>query len=501
MPIENDSGNAYANFARIANDHSSESAPAQALRATISLAKPAQMNLVQRILHFFGLSATGNAHAEQVRDKATALVFNICSAHPEDGAVSHSHETTMRSFVELRNMAKTQYQGQFSFDFKTVKGPEGNGREASSIHYQVHIAGTTLLSASIDANDRKGILAFHQAMVSTGIVPSALSMPASSVEHADAKLLNELEHTLPKLVLSDAPPSMASLAVLLDKVSTDPRFVDTPHAAMGEKVRMLSDAFPGQRFSIDFTDHDHYAITVLPAGKNVAVPLYRAEIGADLQEQAQLPALVSSGIKQSLINEMAAHRTRMHDRDSFILTNAQTMCELNDPTDLEKLMREKQNPDYSSAKLEKDFTYDNSRGTFTAHFGDKSMVFSNRAGSAAEMRGERLRMRLSQPFDNLEQIMREDHLTAKDQAMTYMLNPIRMNYVIALELTDQERAEVYREVGDTTVGDTTVTLREIWDLPAPAALPGSRDTIPDGVASRAVSVAVIDDYFDPSNLV
>lgn len=74
MPIQSDSGHLYDSFVHIEIDRSFESASAQAVRTTQGLAKPAQMNFIEKIIHFFLGSEKATAHAEQVKPKATQLV-------------------------------------------------------------------------------------------------------------------------------------------------------------------------------------------------------------------------------------------------------------------------------------------------------------------------------------------------------------------------------------------------------------------------------------------
>ena len=82
-----------------------------------------------------------------------------------------------------------------------------------------------------------------------------------------------------------------------------------------------------------------------------------------------------------------------------------------------------------------------------------------------ELRGERLITMLQGNFDNLEELMTRDHMTARDPIVTYAVNPTKLSYLSVLDdvMTAQERAVVHRHVGDVVVANTT--LRDLWKLP------------------------------------
>jgi hypothetical protein len=496
MEIPAGTGSYFKAF-KDAVENGNRSTPANTVRAARTLTKPQQMSFIEKIIDFFKGGEKGHAnaaHAARVEQKVEMLVFNICIADPDIPVVKHGHGIILSSFVELRDLAKDSARDQFSFDYQTVKGEDEDGHGISSISYQINIAGTTLLSATVDGADRDSVLAFNKALVDSGIVPSALSASPQSVAHADAMLLKQLEDTLPKQVLLDAAPGTASLARQFDAVNSQPRYADAPHAAVGEKVRILSEAFPSQQFSIDVRgDRDHYAVTMRTRGAKAEYTLQQAEIGAHSMEQAQFPTLLSSAIKQSVTNLMTESGAGLGDRASFIAGNAQTICD--DAADRAKLMMEMKNPAYSSATFTGIRSNPDNR-TFTAMFGDKSMVFSNRM-SSSELRGAVLQTRLRAPFANLEVILSEHHGMAQDPMLRYLLNSTKQNYFGAVVMDDKERAAVHREIGDFVVQRTT--LGEIWNLTSPDRLSPSVDEIPDDfVPPRAPVPPTVSLMIDPN---
>lgn len=129
---------------------------------------------------------------------------------------------------------------------------------------------------------------------------------------------------------------------------------------------------------------------------------------------------------------IAETSTRM-DRDREMLERGTSMesfrtvciqCMSDDPSVQDMITTNLDNPDYSSETFTGIVDHPSDPSKFIAKFGDKEMVFSDRAPTNREFRGSILRQRLQEStFGSLRELIEPNHLGPLDSMARYASTP------------------------------------------------------------------------------
>jgi hypothetical protein len=252
--------------------------------------------------------------------------------------------------------------------------------------------------------------------------------------------------------------------------------IDAPHADIAQKFSNMAATMtalhaqikdcPECVFEISINGRDSYTLRV----NDEAV--HRGHFPPPAADrEKQYASVVAAAVSADLAYVMQKNGAQINDLDQFIDTNVSCMIDGAEASDL--LKSKLDDPSYSAANYSGVLDSSDS-AKFIARFGEKELVFSNRRPSVGELRGERLKNLLaSTEYTSLRDIASHDHMGPGDGVLFAAAKFAKMNMDLLVSDMSKEEIDVLHEsIRDIDVCKTT--LGELWQLPAPLAVPPAR---------------------------